>query len=230
MEVKIMKNILAASDQMAVETRKLFSKNNVFAVNMMSSPGSGKTEILEKTIDSIKEKVKTGVIEGDITSSFDARRLLKFDIPVIQINTKPFGGDCHLEASWIRESALEMDLKNIELLVIENIGNLVCPAEFDTGSHKNITVISVTEGEDKPLKYPLMFHKSHLVLINKCDLIDVLNFEIELLEENIKKVNPKAEIIRVSARTGKGMDKWVRWLGDNLSDFKKENNIHKEER
>ncbi|MGM0568114.1 MAG: hydrogenase nickel incorporation protein HypB [Elusimicrobiota bacterium] len=211
-KIKVLKKILSANDRAARELRGIFSEKNVFALNLMSSPGSGKTSLLEKTIPSLMPSIRSGIIEGDITTSVDARRLSFFDAPVVSINTMPFGGQCHLEAAWIYEAFEQMNSNDFEILFIENIGNLVCPAEFDTGSHKNAVIISVTEGEDKPLKYPLAFRESDIMVINKCDLIDVLDFDLPALIKNARKINPGIEFLTVSARSGEGIDKWVGWL------------------
>ncbi|MFH1415192.1 MAG: hydrogenase nickel incorporation protein HypB [Elusimicrobiota bacterium] len=212
MEIKILKKMLAANDRVAEELRNDFSLKNVYAVNMMSSPGSGKTAVIDRTLELMGREFRIGVIEGDIETSLDAERLSAHNVPVVSINTGPFGGDCHLESSWIREASSEIGLDNVDILFIENIGNLVCPAEFDTGAHTDIVILSTTEGEDKPLKYPLVFSKAGLLLINKCDLLDVLDFDIDMLEENARKTNPAIEIIRISAKTGEGFDKWTDWV------------------
>jgi hydrogenase nickel incorporation protein HypB len=217
MEIKIMQNIMASNDHAANNLRKELGNMKVLALNIMSSPGSGKTSIIEKTLGLVKEKYRIAVIEGDIETSLDAEKLNKHDIPVVSINTGPFGGDCHLEAGWISQAVSQMDMNAVDILIIENIGNLVCPAEFDTGAHKNIAILSIPEGEDKPLKYPLMFHKADLVLINKCDLIDVLEFDMDALRSNIERVNPNLEVIEISARSGSGLDKWLEWLEKNVS-------------
>ncbi len=212
MQIKILKKVLAANDRVADDSRKHYSDNGVLAINLMSSPGSGKTTLIEKTIQALKGKKRIGVVEGDIETSLDADKIAKHGVPIVSINTGPFGGACHLEAAWIRQAADQMDLKEIDLLFVENIGNMVCPAEFDTGSHFNVAVLSTPEGEDKPLKYPLLFNTSQVVVINKCDLLGVLDLDIGLMKENIKKVNPKAVIIELSTKTGEGFDKWTDWL------------------
>lgn len=212
MEIKVLKKVLAANEVVAKANRELFSKERVFVVNLMSSPGSGKTTTIERAVNTLKDKLRAGVIAGDISSTLDAERLSKLNIPIVQINTEPFGGDCHLEASWVRDAALSLDLKNIDLLFIENVGNLVCPAEFDTGADRNIVVVSLPEGEDKPTKYPLMFRVSQVMLVNKIDLLKVLNTDIDVLLKNAVRVNPDLSIFQISATTGVGFDGWVDWL------------------
>ena len=212
MQIKILKKVLAANDQVADDSRKHYSDNGVLTINLMSSPGSGKTTLIEKTIQALKGKKRIGVVEGDIETSLDAEKIAKHGVPIVSINTGPFGGACHLEAAWIRQAADQIDLNETDLLFVENIGNMVCPAEFDTGSHFNVAVLSTPEGEDKPLKYPLLFNTSQVVVINKCDLLGVLDLDIDLVKENIKKVNPKSVIIELSTKTGEGLDKWTDWL------------------
>jgi hydrogenase nickel incorporation protein HypB len=217
MEIKVLKKVLAANDTVANSNREFFTRNGIFAVNIMSSPGSGKTTIIEMTVKKLKGKIRAGVIAGDIASSLDAEKLSKLDIPVVQINTGPFGGDCHLEASWIRDAAQSIDMDKIDLLFIENVGNLVCPAEFDTGADKNVVVVSLPEGEEKPTKYPLMFRVSQLFLINKADLLPVLGTDTDLLIKNAKNVNPDISIIQLSAKTGEGFDEWIDWIESEVA-------------
>lgn len=212
MEIKILKKVMSANDAVAEEIADFFTKKGVFAVNLMGSPGSGKTTILEKTIEMLLPDYRIAVVEGDITTTIDAEKLSKFPIKITQVNTLPFGGDCHLEASWIKDAVNDMNLDNIDFLFIENIGNLVCPAEFKTGAHKNVLILSLPEGEDKPLKYPLAFKVSQLTLLSKLDLIDVLDYDVKKVEENIEKVHPGIEKILVSSRNGSGMQDWKTWL------------------
>ena len=214
MEIKILKKVLAANDQIADQLRQELTQKGIFLINVMGSPGAGKTILIQRAIEKLNKKV--GVIEGDIETTMDAEKFAKLGIPVAQINTGPFGGACHLEAAWIRDTIKEGNFSNVKILFIENIGNLVCPAEFDTGAHKNVLILSVTEGEDKPLKYPLMFRKSHLLLINKCDLLDKLEFDINLLLENVKKINPHIETLKVSGLKRDGIDDWINWINRNV--------------
>jgi len=209
-EVKVMQKILNVNDRIAAELREELAKKKIKFINLMSSPGSGKTTIMEKT--ALEFGSKMCVIEGDIQTTLDAERVAKAGIQTYQINTGPFGGDCHLEAGWIKSAMEEMDLDGLELIFVENIGNLVCPAEFDVGAHINAVVLSVTEGEDKPLKYPLAFQNSQLCLISKTDLIPYLDINLETIKANIKKVNPKMEVIELSAKTGEGFEQWLEYL------------------
>ena len=187
----------------------MLDSKGVFAVNLMSSPGAGKTSLILETINKLKEKIKLGVIEGDVSSSLDAERIGKEDVPVIQINT---GGECHLNANMANSAIDNMPLQDIELLLIENVGNLICPAEFVLGEHKRVVVSSIPEGDDKPFKYPLMFHRADVVLINKIDLLPYLQFDIQAFSQEIKGINEKVEIIQISCVTGQGIEEWVSWL------------------
>jgi len=209
-EIKVMQNILNVNDQIAETIRTDMKSKGIFYINLMSSPGSGKTKLLEMTAERLGKNMF--VIEGDIQTTLDAERLAKAGVGVYQINTGPFGGDCHLEASWILSALKEVSLDNISYLFVENIGNLVCPAEFDVGSHLNAVVLSVTEGEDKPLKYPLAFRNSQLCVISKTDLLPYLDVNIDRIKTNILKVNPQIKVINLSAETGVGMQEWFEIL------------------
>ena len=212
MEIKVLKKILETNEKMADENRRFLRERGILCVNMMSSPGSGKSSIIKKTVENLGDRFKFGVIEGDIQTTLDAERMARLGVETFQINTGPFGGDCHLEAGWIRAALNEMKLDGLDFLFIENIGNLVCPAEFDVGSHLNVVVLSTPEGEDKPLKYPLMFRVSHVMLINKIDLLPHLDMDVETLRKNALGVNPGLKIIEVSAKTGQGIDRWIELL------------------
>lgn len=209
-EVKVMQKILNINDKIAEELRNNLKEKGILFINLMSSPGSGKTTLLEKTAERFKENIC--VIEGDIQTTLDAERVARAGIQTYQINTGPFGGDCHLESGWIKSALEEIDLSKIEILFVENIGNLVCPAEFDVGAHVNAVVLSVTEGEDKSLKYPLAFQSSQLCIISKIDLLPYLDIKLNDIKKNIKKVNPKMKIIELSAKTGEGFIEWIRFL------------------
>jgi len=207
MKVQVVRKVLEVNDRLADEIRETTASRNTVVINVMSSPGSGKTSLLERLIPRLlANDVKIGVIEGDITTTRDADRLAQLNIPISQINTDVFGGDCHLGSEAIRPALDHFDLKKMDLIFIENVGNLVCPAEFDTGANFNAVVISTTEGEDKPLKYPLMFRTCQLALINKIDLLPYLEFDVEQLEQNIHTINPDIDIFQVSARTDEGLD------------------------
>jgi len=209
MEIKVVKDILGANEEVAEKNRQLLDGNNVFAVNLMSSPGAGKTSLILLTIKALKGKVKIGVIEGDVSSSVDAEAVAKEGVPVIQINTD---GGCHLDANMIANVLGKIPLQDIDLLFIENVGNLICPAEFALGAHKKAVISSLPEGDDKPLKYPLMFHVADVVLLNKIDLSPYLKFDSDVFSQAIKGMNKKAEILPISCTTGQGIEQWASWL------------------
>jgi hydrogenase nickel incorporation protein HypB len=208
-KVKVVTQILEANDRIAEQNRKLFDKSGVYVINIMSAPGAGKTSLLEKTIKEISGKTKIGVIEGDIAGSDDAKRIKNLGIPVVQINT---GGACHLDANMIREVIEDFPLKGLDLLIIENVGNLVCPAEFKVGEDIKVMLLSITEGDDKPLKYPLMFQESSALVLNKIDLLPYTNADVGKIKKNSLSLNPKLKIFEVSCKTGEGISKWVKWL------------------
>lgn len=213
MKVKMVKKILEANDRIAAGNRALLANHKVEAVNLMSAPGAGKTTLLEKTIRALNGRVRIGVIEGDIQGTHDAEVISKLDVPVVQINT---GGACHLDANMISDILQEMPLDELDLLVIENVGNLVCPAEFDVGESAKIMLLSITEGDDKPLKYPLMFQKSEVLILNKIDLAPYLDVDMEKIRSDAQKLNPDLKIFDLSARNGQGMEAWCRWLENRV--------------
>ncbi len=224
MEIKVLKDILASNESRAEEIRSLLKEKKVYMVDFMSSPGSGKTTLLDAVIGRLKSRYRIAVIEGDIKTTRDAERLAGHDVPIVQIETSLFGGDCHLESSWIRKCLEGFDLNALDLIIIENIGNLVCPAEFELGDDERVVVLSVTEGEDKPVKYPLMFNSSHTLLLNKVDLLPHLDYSVDEVMENIKRVNPKMTVFRTSAKTGEGIDEFVAHLAENIE--KKKRPLH----
>jgi len=208
-KVKVVSRILEANDRIAEENRKRFRNAGVYVVNLMGAPGAGKTTLLERTISGLKPKMKVGVIEGDIVGSDDAERIGALDVPVVQINT---GGACHLDANMISEVLNELPLKDLDLLIIENVGNLVCPAEFNVGEDRKMMVLSIAEGHDKPLKYPLMFRESSALVLNKMDLLPYMNTDIKKVRNDSLALNPKLNIFEVSCATGAGIDAWTQWL------------------
>jgi len=209
MKIKVLKDILGANEQLAQKNRELLDSKGVFAINLMSSPGAGKTNLILQTIRKLKGKVKVGIIEGDISSTWDAEIVAKENVPVVQINT---GGECHLDANMMQSALNNLPLKEIDMLIIENVGNLVCPAEFALGEHKKVMISSTPEGDDKPHKYPLMFHDVDSFLINKIDLLPYVKFDIDAFTRVVTGLNEKVEIFQVSCVTGQGIDKWVSWL------------------
>lgn len=207
--IEVKQSVFANNDADAEELRKQLKKEKTFLLNLMSSPGSGKTTTLMRTISLLKNEMRIGVMEADIDSEVDAATIAKSGAKSIQIHT---GGMCHLDADMTRQGLMEFGTEDLDLVVLENVGNLVCPAEFDTGSIKNVMILSVPEGDDKPLKYPLMFSICDAVLINKIDAMSLFEFDIEAVKERIKKLNSNAKVFLVSAKTGEGFDAWVDWL------------------
>ena len=211
-KVKFVEDALDANNTIARANRDDFDRAGVAVVNLMSAPGAGKTALLERVLGSL-DGVRAGVLEGDVQGSYDADRLASLHVPVTQLNTDPgFGGECHLDANMVRSALPAVPLDDLDLLVIENVGNLVCPAEFRVGEDVRVMVAAITEGEDKPLKYPLMFRTAELVLVNKIDLLPHLDFDLEQFEHNLDAVNPGVPRMLVSARTGEGVDAWRDWL------------------
>jgi len=212
--LEIEQDILQNNEVLAARNKGYFEAKNIFALNMVSSPGSGKTSILERTLADLKDEIPFYVIEGDQQTLNDANRIDALNIPVIQINT---GKGCHLESDMIFDAVKKLDIKNDAILMIENVGNLVCPSMFDLGENKRVVIISTTEGEDKPIKYPDMFHTSDVCIINKIDLLPYLNIDIDKLKNYALQVNPNLQFFEVSATTGEGMDAWYKWLKKNVN-------------
>jgi hydrogenase nickel incorporation protein HypB len=210
-EIKVFENILSRNDKIAEQNKKLIGK--AFSINMMSSPGAGKTAILEKTAAALKQHYKIAVIEGDITTSNDARRIKKQGVDAVQIKTENFGGGCHLDAKMVSGALKKIKNKrSLDLLIIENVGNLICPADFNLGEGKKVVALSVTEGDDKPLKYPQMFAQADLMLLNKTDLLPYVDFDTGKMMKYLKRVNKKLQVIKMSAKEGSGMGPWLAWI------------------
>lgn len=215
MEVK--RSIFDNNDRQADLLRKTLKEDKVFLLNLMSSPGSGKTTTLMQTIGALKDEMRIGVMEADIDSDVDARTISTSGAKVIQLHT---GGMCHLDADMTKQGLEGLGAENIDFAILENVGNLVCPAEFDTGAVKNAMILSVPEGDDKPLKYPLMFSICDVLLINKMDTLSVFDFDVKACEERVKKLNPNIKVIPISAKTGEGMEEWFNWLRTQVKDWK----------
>jgi hydrogenase nickel incorporation protein HypB len=207
--VTVERKILKKNDEIAAENRKLFQTNRIFTINLLSSPGSGKTSLLEQTFARLKGDIKVAVVEGDVQTDRDAQRIAKYDIPVVQIITN---GGCHLEAKLVQNALGNFDLGKLNVLIIENVGNLVCPANYDLGENKRIVLVSTTEGDDKPQKYPAMFRVSDVMIINKIDLLEYVDFNIANVKESALKINPDLEILELSCRSGQGLEQWMNWL------------------
>jgi len=207
--VTIERKILEKNDAIASENRKNFSSKNIFVINLVSSPGSGKTSLVERTLSHLKNKTKIAVIEGDVQTDLDAKRIEALHTPVVQIVTN---GACHLEANLVRDAFVQLKENNIEILIIENVGNLVCPAGYDLGEDVKVIIASTTEGDDKPLKYPAMFRNSSVLIINKIDLIPFVNCSIDAIKKNALSINPTLKIFEVSCQTNAGIHEWCDWL------------------
>jgi len=212
--IKVERKVLEKNDELAARNREIFRQNGLFAVNMVSSPGSGKTSILERTLEYLNGTLRVTVIEGDVQTDLDAQRVAKFGVPVVQIITN---GGCHLDANLIQNALGNVELKGVQLLVIENVGNLVCPANYDLGEDMKIVVASTTEGDDKPLKYPGMFRNASALIINKIDLIPYVNCNLEELKNNALRINPALKVFETSCTTKQGIAEWCKWLEEQAA-------------
>jgi len=217
MKVTVVKNVLDANERIAAENRRLFDEKKIYVINLMSSPGAGKTSLVEKTIMALKDRYRIAVIEGDIQDTYDADRVAALGIPAVQINT---GGACHIDGNMIREALPALDLNRIDLLISENVGNLVCPAEFKIGENAKMMILSTPEGADKPAKYPLMFQESAVMIINKIDLAPYVDFDLEKARRDALALNRKLRIFEVSCKTGQGLENWVQWLAGEIEAFR----------
>ncbi|MCM1258492.1 MAG: hydrogenase nickel incorporation protein HypB [Roseburia sp.] len=216
--LEVKQSVFADNDRRAEELRRELKEKKVFLLNLMSSPGSGKTTTLTRTIETLKNEMAIGVMEADIDSDVDAKTISELGVKAIQLHT---GGMCHLDADMTCQGLRGLNAGEVDLVVLENVGNLVCPAEFDTGAAKNAMILSVPEGDDKPLKYPLMFSICDVVLINKTDVLPYFDFDMEACKKNILMRNPKAKIIPICARTGEGIEEWADWLREQVADWQK---------
>ncbi len=212
--ITIERKILEKNDEVAGQNRDIFLRHGIFAINIVSSPGSGKTSLLERTLTHLKKKLEVAVIEGDVQTDLDAQRISALGVPAVQIVTK---GGCHLEASLVKEALASVDLSGVQLLIIENVGNLVCPANYDLGEAVKVVVASVTEGDDKPLKYPTMFRNASVMVINKVDLLPYVTCKIDVLKRNALSVNPSLKVFETSCVTNAGIAEWCDWLQKNAS-------------
>jgi len=217
MKVTVVKNVLDANERIAAENRRLFDEKKIYVINLMSSPGAGKTSLVEKTIMALKDRYRIAVIEGDIQDTYDADRVAALGIPAVQINT---GGACHIDGNMIREALPALDMNRIDLLISENVGNLVCPAEFKIGENAKVMILSTPEGADKPAKYPLMFRESAVMIINKIDLTPYVDFDLEKARRDALALNRNLKIFEVSCKTGQGLENWVQWLAGQIEAFR----------
>ncbi len=216
--IEIKEEIFADNDKLAGEIRERLREKEVFMLNLMASPGGGKTSLIVQTLRGMKDHFRTAVIEGDIDSIVDAEKVAEEGIPAVQLRT---GGACHLDAVMVNMALQEMTFDDLDLIIIENIGNLVCPAEFDTGAVRNVMILSVPEGDDKPLKYPLMFTVCDALVVNKVDYLSIADFDMKALKQRVLKLNPKIKIFEVSCKTGEGIPAWIDWLKSEIAAFKK---------
>jgi len=207
--ITIERKVLAKNDEVAAENRALFARHGLFVFNIVSSPGAGKTSLLERTLEALEGSLKIAVVEGDVQTDLDAQRVARYGVPAVQIVTH---GGCHLEAKLVQAALASLDLGGLDLLVIENVGNLVCPANYDLGEALKVVVVSTTEGDDKPLKYPGMFRNASVLIINKIDLLPHLDADVEVLERHALQINPALTVFRISCRTGAGIAEWCAWL------------------
>lgn len=207
--IELHESVAAANDRQAQQLREQLAGQGIFMINLMSSPGSGKTTLLSRTITDLNGQLNFAVMEADIASDVDAQRIAKLGARAIQVHTD---GMCHMDAGMTAEGLAQMDLEGIDVVVLENVGNLICPAEYDTGAHANVMILSVPEGDDKPLKYPLMFQQSQVLLVSKTDTLKAFDFSLQRLEERVRFLNPAIRIFPLSAKTGEGMDAWEQWL------------------
>jgi len=214
--IEVKEDIMSDNDAVARSLKDRLSKEKTFLINLMSSPGAGKTSLILKTLESLQNELRIGVIEADIDSMVDAEKVAAHGAAAVQLRT---GGFCHLDASMVEKGLDSMDLGELDLIIIENVGNLVCPAEFDTGAIKNVMILSVPEGDDKPLKYPLMFSVCDVLLVNKMDYLHLSDFNVEALRERVLNLNRQIEIFEVSAKTGEGIDAWTHWLKGETASF-----------
>ncbi|WP_029458778.1 hydrogenase nickel incorporation protein HypB [Solidesulfovibrio alcoholivorans] len=215
MQIPVVRNILEANARIAADLKDFFAKKGILVLNLMSSPGAGKTTVLERTLSALAPEMRMAVVEGDLQTDNDARRVAATGAQAVQINTE---GGCHLTSSQVQEAIKSLDLEDLDILFIENVGNLVCPAEFDVGEDFKITLLSVAEGDDKPEKYPLMFHISAALLLNKVDLLPYVDFDLERASRHARVLNECIEVFPVSARSGEGLDAWYDWLRRRLAD------------
>jgi hydrogenase nickel incorporation protein HypB len=210
--ITIERKVLEKNDEVARQNREAFADHGIFVLNMVSSPGAGKTSILERTLETLRNKLRIAVIEGDVQTDLDARRVAKYNVPAVQIVTR---GGCHLEANLVKEALGSLNLDKIDLLIIENVGNLVCPSNYDLGEAMKVVVASTTEGDDKPLKYPAMFRNASVLILNKIDLLPYVPCDMALLKDNALKINPSLTVFELSCATKQGIDRWCEWLLEN---------------
>ncbi|MGD2177854.1 MAG: hydrogenase nickel incorporation protein HypB [Anaerolineae bacterium] len=212
--VAVVEDILSANDRLAASNRRRLDAAGVFAINLMASPGAGKTSLIKRTVEALRDDFSIGAVDGDIATSLDADRIAALGIPAVQVNT---GGTCHLDAVMLEQALPQLPLEALELLIVENVGNLVCPASFDLGVHRNILIASVPEGDDKPYKYPVMYRGVDVVLLNKIDVLDAFDFDVGYFRRGVEALNPGLAFLPLSCKTGEGMGAWLTWLREEIA-------------
>ncbi|MGD8966093.1 MAG: hydrogenase nickel incorporation protein HypB [Anaerolineae bacterium] len=212
--VSVVEDILSANDRLAASNRERLDAAGVFAINLMASPGAGKTSLITRTVEALRDELSIGAVDGDIATTLDADRIAELGIPAVQVNT---GGTCHLDAVMLQQALPRLPLEGLELLIVENVGNLVCPASFDLGVHRNILIASVPEGDDKPYKYPVMYRGVDVVLLNKIDVLDAFDFDMDYFRRGVEALNPGLTFLPLSCKTGEGVAKWLTWLREEIA-------------
>lgn len=212
--VSVVENILSANDRLAASNRERLDAAGVFAINLMASPGAGKTSLITRTVEALRDDLAMGAVDGDVATTLDADRIAASGIPAVQINT---GGACHLDAVMFQEALPQLPLERLDLLIVENVGNLICPASFDLGVHRNILIASVPEGDDKPYKYPVMYRGVDVVVLNKIDVLDIFEFDVDHFRRGVEALNPGLTFLPLSCKTGEGLEAWISWLREEIN-------------
>ena len=217
--VSVVENILSANDRLAADNRARLDEAQVFAINLMASPGAGKTSLITRTVESLRDRLRIGVVDGDLASTLDADRVAALGVPTVQINT---GGNCHLDAVMLQSALPQLPLEELDLLIVENVGNLVCPASFQLGVHKDVLIASVPEGDDKPYKYPPMYRGVDALVLNKIDVLDAFDFDVDYFRRGVEVLNPGLVFFPLSCKTGEGLEAWLAWVEDQVRSFKEQ--------
>lgn len=212
--VSVVENILSANDQLAASNRKRLDNAGIFAINLMASPGAGKTSLITRTVEALRDDFRIGAVDGDIATTLDADRIAALGIPAVQVNT---GGACHLDAVMLQEALPQLPLEELDLLIVENVGNLVCPASFELGVHRKVLIASVPEGDDKPYKYPVMYRGVDAVVLNKTDVLDAFDFDVDYFRRGVEALNPGLRFLPLSCKTGEGLEAWLNWLREEIA-------------
>jgi hydrogenase nickel incorporation protein HypB len=212
--VSVVEDILSANDQLAASNRERLDRTGIFAINLMASPGAGKTSLITRTVEALRDDFRIGAVDGDIATTLDADRIAALGIPAVQVNT---GGACHLDAVMLQEALPQLPLEELDLLIVENVGNLVCPASFELGVHRKVLIASVPEGDDKPYKYPVMYRGVDAVVLNKTDVLDAFDFDVDYFRRGVEALNPGLRFLPLSCKTGEGLEAWLDWLREEIA-------------